>query len=116
MSHAKAIKKEQCQSVETSVGKRRLLFAGVVQRATNERLTHRVMFGMMASGVNSGRGRPETNWAQCLADDIRVFEATEGSAESSRLIFGVETVLYGRGNLSRARTGTGGSSTRPTTS
>ena len=42
MSYAKALKKAQCESVETTIRKRRLLFAGAVQRTTNERLTHRV--------------------------------------------------------------------------
>ena len=50
MSYAKALKKAQCESVETTIRKRRLLFAGAVQRTTNERLTHRVMFGTMAGG------------------------------------------------------------------
>ena len=44
MSYANALKKAQCESVETTVRKRRLLFAGAVQRTHNERLTRRVMF------------------------------------------------------------------------
>ena len=51
------------------------------------------MFGTLAGGENPGPGRPENNWAQCLADDIRVFQATEGSTDSSPLLFGEETVL-----------------------
>ena len=47
----------------------------------------------MAGGVNPGRGRPEKSWAQCLVDDIRVFEATEESTDSSPLLFGVETAM-----------------------
>ena len=82
LSYAKALKKAQCESVETTIRKQRLLFAGAVQRTTNERLTHRLMFEAMAGGVNPGRGRPEKNWAQCLVDDIRVFEASEGSTDS----------------------------------
>ena len=96
MSYAKALKKAQCESVETTIRKRRLLFAGGVQRTTNERLTRRVMFGTIAGGTNPGPGRPEKNWAQCLADDLRVFRATEGSTESSPLLFGAETVLWPR--------------------
>ena len=83
MSYAKALKKAQCESVEITIRKRRLLFAGAVQRTNNERLTRRVMFGTMAGGENPGPGRPEKNWAQCLVDDLRVFQATEGSTESS---------------------------------
>ena len=36
MSYTKALKKAQCDSVETTIRKRRLLFAGVVQRTHNE--------------------------------------------------------------------------------
>ena len=89
MLYVKALKKAQCESLETHIRKRRLLFAGPVQRMTNERLTGRVMFGTMAGGKNQGRGRPENNWAQCLADDLRDLKATEGSTESSPLLFGI---------------------------
>ena len=52
MSCAKAFKKAQYESVETTIRKRRLLFAGGVQQTTNERLTHRVIFGTLAGGEN----------------------------------------------------------------
>ena len=94
MSYAKALKKAQCESVETTIRNRRLLFAGAVLRTHNERLTRRVMFGTMAGGVDRGPGRPDKNWAQCLVDDLRVFRATEGSTESVHLVFGVETVRW----------------------
>ena len=45
MPYAKALKKAQCESVETTIRKRRLLFAEAVQRTTNERPTHRMMLG-----------------------------------------------------------------------
>ena len=61
MPYAKALKKAHFESVETTVRKRRLLFAGAVQRTYNERLTRRVMFGTMAVGENPGPGRPEKN-------------------------------------------------------
>ena len=52
MSYAKALKKAQCESFEMTIRKRRLLFAGGIQRTHNERLTRRVMFGTMAAGEN----------------------------------------------------------------
>ena len=79
MSYAKAPKKAQCEIFDKTIRKRRLL-------TTSERLTHRVMFGKMAGEVNPERGRPKKNWAQRLIDDIRVFEATEGSTDSSPFI------------------------------
>ena len=56
MSYAKALKKAQCDSIETTIRKRRFLFAGSVQRSHNERLTCRVMFGTLAGGENPGPG------------------------------------------------------------
>ena len=58
MSYVKALKKAQYEGVETTIRKRRLLFAGAVQRTHNERLTRRVMFATMAGGENPGPGRP----------------------------------------------------------
>ena len=52
MSYAKAFNKAQCESVETTISKRRLLFAGAVQRMHTKRLTRRVMFGTMPGGEN----------------------------------------------------------------
>ena len=77
MSYAKVLKKAQCESVEATIRKRRLLFAGDVQQTTIERLTYRVMFGTLAGGENPGPDQPGKNSAQCLADNIRVFQATE---------------------------------------
>ena len=54
MSYAKVLKKAQCESIGTTTRKRRLLFAGAVQRTTSERLLHRDMFGTMAGGVKPG--------------------------------------------------------------
>ena len=54
MPYAKALKKKQCESVETTI--RGILFAGGVQRTTFEWLTRRVKFGTMAGGENPGPG------------------------------------------------------------
>ena len=114
MSYAKALTKAQCESVETSIRKRRLPFAGGVQRRHNERLIRRMTFGTMAGGENPGPGRPEKNWAQCLVDDLRVFRATEGSTESfqaSRWCLESKR-CYGPRRLRRVGSGIGESSKR----
>ena len=110
MTYAKALKKTQCEDVETTICKRHLLlFTGAAQRTNNERLTRRVMFGTMAGGENPGPGRPEKNWAQCLVDDLRVFRATEGPTESVPLVFGVETEQLWPTVPKRVGSGTSGS-------
>ena len=85
MSYAKAFKKAQCEGVETTVRTQHLLFERAVQRTKNERLTRRVMFETMSGAENPRPGRSENNWAQCQADDLKVFRATGGSTESSAL-------------------------------
>ena len=110
MSYAKALKKAESESVETTIRERRLLFSGAVQRMHNERLTRRVIFWTMAGADNPGPGRPEKNWAQCLVDDLTVFRATEGFTESVPLVFSVETC--GPRRLRRVGNGIGESSKR----
>ena len=97
MSYAKSFKKAQCEtSVETTTRKGRLHFTEDVQRTTNERLTRRMVFVTMSGGENPAAGRPDNKRAQCLADDLRSFGATEVSTDSSPVLFEVETVLCPR--------------------
>ena len=39
-----------------------------------------------SSGENLGPDRPETNWAECLEDDLTVIGATQGSTGSFPLV------------------------------
>ena len=95
MSYAKALKKTQCESVETTIRKRRLLFAGAVARKHGGRLPKRVLSGTLSGGQNPGRGRPAKNWMQCLSDDLAAFRAiTVETTEKPHTIFGVETTLW----------------------
>ena len=97
MSYAKALKKTESESIETTIRKRRLLFAGGIARQQSGRLPRRVMFGNLACGEDPGRGRPMKTWTQCLSDDLQAFGAvTAESAENPPLVFGVETVLWTR--------------------
>ena len=75
-----------CESVEKIIRKRRLLFAGGVQRPKNERLTRRVMLETVVGGGNSG-----PYW---LAGDLDSFRENKGSTESSPLLFREETALW----------------------
>ena len=73
--------------VETTIGKGRFLFAGAVQRTHNERAISRGKFWKMADGENPRPGRPGTNWASCLADDLPesgCFEAPRSPRKASR--------------------------------
>ena len=50
ISYAAALKKTRCASIETTIRKRRLVFAWAVPRQNEGRLPRRVMLGKMTSG------------------------------------------------------------------
>ena len=50
LSYANALVKADSESIETTVRRRRMLFAGFVARMGEERLPRRVMFGEMVGG------------------------------------------------------------------
>ena len=70
---AKALKQTHCDSVETVVSKRRLLFAGAVAKNHNGRLPRRVMFGALSGGGEPKPGRQEKMWLDCDLDDLKAF-------------------------------------------
>ena len=94
LSYSKALKQTHCESVETVVRKRTLLFAGAAAKKHKGRLPRRVMFGALSRGENPGAGWPEKTWRQCLSDDLQAFQATNGSTEDSPSVFGVKTTLW----------------------
>ena len=51
-----ALLRTDSESVETTVRRRRILFAGFVLRMGEERLPRRVMFGEMLGGVKATSG------------------------------------------------------------
>lgn len=62
MSYAEAFKKEQCESIEKAIHKRRLLFAGGVQRNDQSAADPADgLYGTIVSVEFPKPGRPETN-------------------------------------------------------
>ena len=76
-----ALTTTSCESIETTIRKRRLFFAGNVARQSKERLPSRVMFGTIAGEENPRPGGQFKTWHRCILKDIREFRATEGSTE-----------------------------------
>jgi len=58
----------------------------------------------LAGGKGSGRGRPEQNWLDCLADDLEEFGNTVDSAEDDPRTFGVDRSSERRGWMGYRRT------------
>ena len=73
----------------TTIRKRRLFFEGGVARQNEGRLR---VGDAREDGRLGGRrpgGQPK-RWHRCLIDDLKAFDATKGSTEHSKLVFGVE--------------------------
>ena len=83
LSFAKALKKTRCESIQTTIRKRRLFIAGAVARQTKGRVPRPVMFATMTGGEGRRPGGQPKNWHRCLliVENLRVFRATEGSTE-----------------------------------
>ena len=68
-----ALEKTGCESLETTIRRRRLLLAGFLHRQSDERLTRRLLYGGLVNGAKRRRGRPEKSWWTCLLDDLKAF-------------------------------------------
>ena len=62
----------ESESIEATLRRRRILFAGFVARMENTRLPKCVMFGEMVGGAGCVRGQ-EKEWMGCFLDDLRAF-------------------------------------------
>ena len=60
------------ESIEATLRRRRILFAGFVARMEDTRLPKCVMFGEMVGGVGCVGGQ-EKEWMGCFLDDLRAF-------------------------------------------
>ena len=76
LSYKDALHRTQCESIETTVRTRRLLWAGALLRMGDHRLPKRVMSGELENAGKRGQGGKEKEWTDCVADDIRLFGVT----------------------------------------
>ena len=75
-SYNRALEITRCESIETTLRTRRLLWAGTLLRMSGGRLPKRIMFGNLEGAVRRGRGGKEKEWTDCVQSDIRVFGIT----------------------------------------
>ena len=75
-SYNRALEITRCESIETTLRTRRLLWAGMLLRMTGGRLPKRIMFGNLEGAVQSGRGGKNKEWTNCVQSDIRAFGIT----------------------------------------
>ena len=75
-SYNRALEITRCESIETTLRTRRLLWAGTLLRMNGRRLPKRIMFGNLEGAVRRGRGGKEKEWTDCVQSDIRAFGIT----------------------------------------
>ena len=75
LSYKDALQRTKCESIETTVRTRRLLWAGALLRMDDHRLPKRVISGELENAGKRGPGK-EKEWTDCVADDLRLFGIT----------------------------------------
>ena len=75
-SYASALQRTGCESIETTLRKRRLLFAGALIRMDNGRLPKRLMSGRLEGAAKRGRGAREKTWLDEVEKDVKAFDIT----------------------------------------
>ena len=72
-SYNRALEITGCESIETTLRTRRLLWAGTLLKMSGGRLPKRIVFGNLEGAVRRGRGGKEKEWTDCVQSDIRAF-------------------------------------------
>ena len=72
ISYLDTLIKTGSESIEATLRRRRILFAGFVARMEDARLPKCVVFGELVGGAGCVRGQ-EKQWMGCFLDDLRAF-------------------------------------------
>ena len=75
-SYNRALEITRCESIETTLRTRRLLWARALFRMSGGRLPKRIMFGNLEGAVRRGRDGKEKEWTDCVQSSIRAFVIT----------------------------------------
>ena len=70
ISYLDTLIKTRSESIEATLRRKRILFAGFVARIEDTRLPKCVMFGVLVRGAGCVRGQ-EKEWMGCFLDDLR---------------------------------------------
>ena len=92
----RALEITRCESIETTLRTRRLLWAGTLIRISGGRLPKRVMFGNLEGAVRRVRGGKEKEWTDCVQSDMRAFAITgDWKAMALKVEVWIEVVTEG---------------------
>ena len=76
LSFKDALQRTGCESIETTVRTRRLLWSGALLRKVDHWLPKRVMSGELENAGKRGPGGEEKEWTDCMAEGRRLFGIT----------------------------------------
>ena len=95
-SYNRALEITGCESIETTLRTRILLWAGTLFRKNGGWLPKRIVFGNLEGAVRRGRGGKEKEWTDCVQSDIRAFDIVgDWKATALKAVVWVETVTEG---------------------
>ena len=95
-SYNRALEITQCESIETTLRTKRLLWAGAHIRMSGRRLAKRIVFGNLEGAVRRRQGGKDKEWTDCLQSNIRAFGiAGDWEATALEAEVWVETVTEG---------------------
>ena len=73
LSYKDNLQGTECESIETTVHTRKLLWSGALLCMDDHRLPKRVMSGELEHARKSRPGRKKNKWTDCVAEDRRLF-------------------------------------------
>ena len=88
LSYKNALQRTECESIETAVRMRRLLWSGALLSMGDHRLPKRVISGELENARKCGPGGEEKEWTDCVGDDLSLFGIT-GDCSTAALAPGV---------------------------
>ena len=108
ISYLDTLLKTETESIEATLRRRRILFAGFVARLEETRLQKCVMFGEMVGGAGCVGGQ-EKEWMGCFLDDLKAFginadqwpTAAQGEGEWRRTAEQGRNISWRNGSLQK---------------
>ena len=76
LSYKDAVQRTECESIETTMRTRRLLWSGALLGMGDHRLPKRVMSRELANAGKCGPAGKEKYWTDYVAEDLRLFSIT----------------------------------------
>ncbi len=73
IAYHELLERTDCESIEATIRRRRLLWAGKIVRMDDSRLPKVMLFGELDAGRRRDGGQTKT-WRQCLMDDLKKFQ------------------------------------------